>query len=447
MDENIREIEKTLLNDKNFENVTLDISGNTASFTAYAAENCKRSSEDAVEEYTREYSNIVDMDVEVSAASTSGMGSMMTSGNTVDVTIVADELPALREGAEEIERVMSEIPGVISIDNEFNQSRVQGKLIIDEQKALAKGMTQASVAVQVSYMLNGMTACTVNYDGEEYDIKLEYPEGMYDDITALMDHPVMSATGQMISLGDIAYVEYSTTLPALSRQDGKFVTTVSATTSERDKASVTKAVFANIKNISLPEGVSRGESAMDKMTNDETSQMVTTLLTAIFLVFLVMAIQFDSPRLSLMVMLCIPFSLIGSFGLLFATVGRISIVDLMGFLVLFGIVVNNGILLVDAANELRKKGVLLGEALIQAGQTRLRPILMTTLTTVISMVPMLFSTDSGMNMMKGMAVVIVGGLVASTVLTMFMMPPFYLLIRGENINGEKKRRHRKSKEE
>jgi len=148
-----------------------------------------------------------------------------------------------------------------------------------------------------------------------------------------------------------------------------------------------------------------------------------------------------------MVMLCIPFSLIGSFGLLFATVGRISIVDLMGFLVLFGIVVNNGILLVDAANELRKKGVLLGEALIQAGQTRLRPILMTTLTTVISMVPMLFSTDSGMNMMKGMAVVIVGGLVASTVLTMFMMPPFYLLIRGENINGEKKRRHRKSKEE
>jgi len=443
IDENVREIEEALLSDKYFENTTLDISGNTASFTAYAVKDCKRTSEEAVEEYSKKYSNVVNMDVEVSAASTSGMGSMMTSGNTVSVTLVADELSDLRKGADGIEEMMSAIPGVISIDNEFNRSRVQGRLIIDEQKALAKGMTQASVAVQVSYMLNGMTACTVDYDGREYDVKLEYPKGMYDDISALLDHPVMNATGIWISLGDIATIEYNTTLPSLSRQDGRFVTTISATTSEEDKPDVAKAVNDALLSYTFPEGVERAESAMDKMTNEETSQMLTTLLTAIFLVFLVMAIQFDSPRLSLMVMLCIPFSLIGSFGLIFITTGRISMVDLMGFLVLFGIVVNNGILLVDATNELRKS-LPLGEALIQAGETRLRPILMTTLTTVISMVPMLFSGDSGMNMMSGMAIVIIGGLIASTILTMFMMPPFYLLIRGEDINGEKKRGRKKA---
>lgn len=171
--------------------------------------------------------------------------------------------------------------------------------------------------------------------------------------------------------------------------------------------------------------------------------MGTTLAIAIFLVFLVMAIQFDSPRLSLMVMLCIPFSLAGSFGMVFLSTGVLGIVDLMGFLVLFGIVVNNGVLLVDATNELRQT-MPLGDALVQAGETRLRPILMTTLTTVISMIPMIFSASSGMAMMKGMGYIVIGGLVASTILTMFLMPPFYLLIRGETVDGTKCRVRKKA---
>ena len=444
IDEKIRELEKTLSDDKYFENVTLDISGNTASFTAYSIDGCPRSSEDAVEEYTRMYRDTVDMDVEVTPSGTGGMGSIMSSGTSVDITLTADDLDSLRKGAAEVETMMSQIPGVIRIDNEFNQSRVQGKLIIDEQKALSKGMTQAAVAVQASYMLNGMTACTVDYDDTEYDIKLEYPEGMYDDISDLLDHPVMTATGSWITLGDISTVEYSTTLPSISRQDGSFVTTVSAVTSKNDKGAVFKEATGRFDELTLPEGVSRGKSAMDKMTSDETSQMISTLLTAIFLVFLVMAIQFDSPKLSLMVMMCIPFSLIGSFSLGFITTGQLSMVDLMGFLVLFGIVVNNGILLVDATNELRKT-LPLGEALISAGETRLRPILMTTLTTIISMLPMLFSADSGVNMMRGMSIIIVGGLIASTILTMFMMPSFYLLIRGEDIDGNKRKKNRKTR--
>ncbi|MBQ2741743.1 MAG: efflux RND transporter permease subunit [Oscillospiraceae bacterium] len=442
IDEKVRELEKTLMEDTYFESVTLDISGNTASFTAYSIDNCPRGSEEAVEEYTRKYANAVDMDIEVTPTGSGGMGSMMTSGNTVDITLAADALSSLREGAATVEEMMASIPGVISIDNEFNQSRVQGKLIIDEQKALSKGMSQASVAMQVSYMLNGMTACTIDYDDKEYDVILEYPEGMYDDISALLGHPIATAAGTWISLGDIASVEYTTTLPAISRQDGSFVTTITATTSEKDKATVAKEANQGFKALTLPEGVSKGVSAMDKVTSEETSQMTSTLLTAIFLVFLVMAIQFDSPKLSLMVMMCIPFSLIGSFALAFIAEGQLSMIDLMGFLVLFGIVVNNGILLVDATNELRKT-LPLGEALISAGETRLRPILMTTLTTVISMFPMLFSTDSGMNMMKGMSIIIIGGLVASTILTMFMMPPFYLLIRGEDIDGNKRRKKRK----
>ena len=139
-----------------------------------------------------------------------------------------------------------------------------------------------------------------------------------------------------------------------------------------------------------------------------------------------------------MVMLCIPFSLAGSFGAVFLSGGTMSILGVMGFLMLFGIAVNNGIYLVDGTNELRKT-MPLEEALIEAGVTRLRPILMTTMTTVISMIPMLLSGSSGMGMMKEMAVIIIGGLVVSTILAMFLMPSFYLLILHEDLDGNKKK--------
>ena len=203
-----------------------------------------------------------------------------------------------------------------------------------------------------------------------------------------------------------------------------------------------------MRELTLPEGVSVGTGSLDSTTEEATQSVSTALLSAIFLVFLVMGIQFDSPKLSIMVMLCIPLSLVGSIGLMFLSGRPMSILGLMGFLMLVGIAVNNGIYLVDGTNQLRQT-MPLGEALVEAGTTRLRPILMTTLTTIISMVPMIFSTDSGMSMMKDMAYIIIGGLVASTVLAMFLMPAFYLLIRRENTDGTKRKalfRRKKNKE-
>ena len=168
---------------------------------------------------------------------------------------------------------------------------------------------------------------------------------------------------------------------------------------------------------------------------------------AIFLIFLVMAMQFESPRFSLMVMMSIPFALIGSFGLLYVAGSTLSMVSLMGVLMLVGIVVNNGILYVDTANRLREE-MPLEEALIQSGQLRLRPILMTTLTTILSMVPMSLGIGEGSVMMEGMAMIIIGGLIASTVLILLLMPTFYLIIdkrtrKEKRLNRREERRIRK----
>ena len=433
MDERIQDLEDALLEDPNFEKVTLSASENTATFTAYAVDGCKRSSEAAVEEYTNRFGGSPGMDLAVTPTSgDSSMGAMTGGGNTKAVTLVADSLDILEQGAAQVADVMGQVPGVIRVANEFDQSRVKGRLVVNSQKAQALGTTESAVAMQVYYLLNGMTATTLDDYGDsdaEYDVVLEYPEGKYDDITTLLDYPIA-------------------TLPSITRQDGQYSVTITATTTDTAKYTAASAIDGAVRELTLPEGVSVGTGSLDSTTEEATQSVSTALLSAIFLVFLVMGIQFDSPKLSIMVMLCIPLSLVGSIGLMFLSGRPMSILGLMGFLMLVGIAVNNGIYLVDGTNQLRQT-MPLGEALVEAGTTRLRPILMTTLTTIISMVPMIFSTDSGMSMMKDMAYIIIGGLVASTVLAMFLMPAFYLLIRRENTDGTKRKalfRRKKNKE-
>ena len=444
MNERIQTLEDALLSDENFESVTLSISGDSASFTAYAADNCGRSSEAAVEEYTNRFGNVPDMDVSVSPSGAMDKSAMMSS-NSKDVVLLGDNLDSLREAAGQVEGVMTQVPGVIRIENPFDSSQSKGRIVIDSQKALAMGTSESAVAMQIYYLLDGLTATTVDYGDTEYDVILEYPEGKYDDITTLMDYPITTQTGQQVTLRDISTVEYITTLPTITRQDGQYSVTLTATTTDTAKYSAPEAIDAQVAGLTLPTDVTVGVGMMDQSTADGLSSMTTAILAGAFLVFLVMAIQFNSPRLSIMVMMCIPLSLIGSVGLVFLTGRPMSIVGLMGFLMLIGTAVNNGIYLVDGTNQLRQT-MPLGEALVEAGTTRLRPILMTTLTTVISMVPMMFSSDSGMSMMKDMAYVMVGGLIASTILAMFLMPAFYLLIRRENLDGTKKgRRHKQQK--
>lgn len=172
-----------------------------------------------------------------------------------------------------------------------------------------------------------------------------------------------------------------------------------------------------------PLGTASGIASLMSTGNNVT----ITLAAAVLLVFLVMAIQFESVRFSIMVMMCIPFSVIGSFTLMFLAREPLSMMAMMGFLMLIGIVVNNGILLVDTINQFRIE-MPLQEALVEAGKVRLRPILMTTLTTVLSMLPLVLSTASGVSMMRGMGLVIVGGLLASTLMAMFLMPVLYIMI-------------------
>lgn len=453
IDQRASAIEEALLADENFEKVITNISdgsglslsgsGSSASFTAYAKGGCKRTSEEAVEEYLARFGNTPGMEVAVTPSSSSGMSlSSFMSANSKEVDLQGDDLDALKAAASQVEEIMRQTPGVIDVANDFSQSKVKGKIVVDSQKAIAAGSSEQGIAGQIYYALNGMTATELEYDGSEYDVILEYPAGKYDTITDLLDFPIMTSSGRQLSLRDVADVEYVTTLPSILRKGGKYITSISATTTATGAKSAASAIDAAVAELELPQGVSITAGLMDDTTQEATSDLVGAIATAVFLVFLVMAIQFGSPRLSIMVMMCIPLSLIGSFGLLFLLGRDLSMTGLMGVLMLVGISVNNGIYLIDAITQLRQT-MPLRDALVEAGTTRLRPILMTTLTTIASMLPMIFSTGENMTMTVDMAYIVIGGLAASTVLAMFLMPAFYLLIRGEKLDGSKRRERKK----
>ena len=426
MDKEMEKIGEMVSNDPYFENYSLSISGSQAVVTAYAVNKCKRSSEDAVQQYTQTLSASTGADISIapSGGSSSSMSSSVSS-NTVDVVVQGEDQDSLARACQQVEEMMAAIPGVLHVKSDASTRQTAGHIVVDPQKAGAAGLAPAQIAMDLYQTMNGVTAAHMVMDGNEYDIILNYADGTYEDVNQLMNKPLTGAAGNTITLHDVASIEYRQQLQMIQKTDGKIQNTVSATPSKGMKGKVTRAVNEAKKNMTLPQGVEFTSSSLEDMQDENLSAIFMAILAGIFLVFLVMAMQFESPRFSLMVMTCIPFSLIGSFLLLFIMRSSMNMVSMMGFLMLMGIAVNNGILLVDTVNQEREH-MSLEEALVTAGRIRLRPILMTTLTTILAMVPMGWFSDN--KMMSSMAFVIIGGLVASTILCLLMMPSYYLII-------------------
>lgn len=444
IEEQTRFLEEMAEADSNVDHYSYNVSGDTATLTAYLADDSEVSTNEAIEQYTRALSDMTNMDIRISASGDS-MTSMMSIG--IEIDLVGRDLDVLRETAEQVQEMLQKIPGVLQASSDLAEASTQAKIVIDPLKSMAVGIAPVQVAGEMYNALSGIKAATLKRSGEEFSVRVEYPEGEYEGMNDLMNMTLSSPYGgRQVPLSEIATVEYQDAPVTLTRVDGIYQVSITASTTEEARFTAADAADAAMEEMELPAGVSRAKSMMEDMMIDEFTAIITAIFVAVFLIFLVMAMQFESPRFSAMVMMSIPFALIGSFGLLYVTNSTLSMVSLMGVLMLVGIVVNNGILYVDTANRLREE-MPLEEALIQSGQLRLRPILMTTLTTILSMLPMALGIGEGSVMMDGMAKIIIGGLVASTILILLLMPTFYLIIdkrtRREKRLVKKQRRKEK----
>lgn len=401
-------------------------SDSSASLRAYLKGGRELTTADIVEKWNEETKNYTDMELSISSGGSSMSGSMMNTSNT-EIDLSGYDMEALKEAARDVKAEMEKAEGVIKVASSAADTSTAAKIRVDPLMAMHYGMTPVQVAQELNHMLSGMTALTITNQGTEYDVKLEYPDDLYDDMNSLMDAVLQNSRGMQVPLREIAEAVYTDAAQTIEKVDGRYQVRLTATTTQAARYSARNQIMEIVENMVLPTGVEQTEDRMTAMMNEEFGVLFQSILVAVFLVFLVMAMQFESPRFSLMVMMCIPFSLIGSIFLLFITRSTLSMVSLMGFLMLVGIVVNNGILYVDTTNMLRRE-MPLEDALMQSGCIRLRPILMTTLTTILSMLPLAVGIGSNAKMMQGMALVIVGGLIASTLLTLLLMPTVYLLI-------------------
>lgn len=434
IDEQIAGMEEQIANDENVENYNVTISGDKATITAYLKKGSPLSTTQVIEAWNEEFADVTNMDITIASTGVN-MTNMLAGGIEVDLS--GRDREALKEASKQVELAMLQTPGVLKVMSDVSVASTKAEVVVDPLKAMSVGLTPIQVAMNLNSVLSGMEVTAIKNAGEEYKVMLEYPEGRYSDMNSLMNLALSTPYGISVILSDIATVEYTDAPESITRVDGMYQVAVKATTTEAAKYTAKKEIDKKVNELVLPQGVSRTQNMMEEMIMEEFTAIIRAILISVFLVFLVMAMQFESPRFSIMVMLSIPFSLIGSFFLLFVTGSTLSMVSLMGLLMLIGIVVNNGILYVDTANMLRNE-MSVEEALIQSGQLRMRPILMTTLTTILSMIPLALGIGSGTALMQGMALIIIGGLVASTILILILLPSFYLIIyEGKNKRKKK----------
>ena len=298
------------------------------------------------------------------------------------------------------------------------------KVRVDPVKAQAEGLTPATIGSTIYTRLSGVTATTMRVNNEDIDVIVEFADDQYKTVDQLEAMLITTGTGTQVPLSTLADIVYEDSPSQIVRRDERYQVsiTMQPNLGYEDTASVDVRTF--VSGWQFDGGVEMAANALDESTAEEMGALVQALVTAIFLIFIAMAIQFESPKFSLMIMITIPLSLIGAFGLLFLFDSPISMTSMLGFLMMVGNVVNGGILYVETANQYRDE-MPLDKALVEAGATRLRPILMTVTITVVSELPNVLAYGESGETMQGSALVNVGGLLASTALMLLMMPTFY----------------------
>lgn len=443
VDENIQFIEQMIIDDTDFEGCNVSISGATATITAYRSEECTKSVNELVDKYNQVLSNYTNMSVVVTASG-SGMTSMMSVSSATEVDLSGENMEDLKIAARQVEQLMMDVPGVIKVSSDITSDASQAKVKIDPLKCMDVGLTAVQVASEMYNANSGTEVMKMNMGTDEYSVMLEYPEGSFDEMSQLLNLEITTPRGTTITVADVAEPIYQDVPETLVRSNGKYQVAIIAYTTDEAKFTAQTAIDEAVANANFPEGVGQTDNMMMEMMMEEFTSIGIAIITAVFLIFLVMAMQFESPGFSLMVMLSIPFSLIGSFFLLYISNSTLNMTSMMGVLMLVGIVVNNGILYVDTVNQLKRE-MPLNDALVESGCIRLRPILMTTLTTILSMIPMIFTKNENAAMMKGMSLIIIGGLITSTLLILLLLPSFYLLMSKDGRKEAKERKLEKKR--
>jgi Cation/multidrug efflux pump len=372
-------------------------------------------------------------------AGSGGAGGGMMGGGGVDIKVFGYDFNTTTKVAKELQAKLREVEGAREVNISREEMRTEMRVNFDQEKLAKFGINTATAATFVRNRINGMLCSLFREDGEEYDIVVRYDEPFRTSIEDIKNITLMNSSGATVRLSEVATVTDDFTPPIIEREDRQRVVTVSVALGD----GVALSTMANaardiIKNMDKPAGVDIALAGSVETQEESFSDMFTLLGLIILLVYIVMATQFESFSQPLIIMLSLPFAFTGVFLALWLTGTSLSLIALIGSIMLVGIVVKNGIVIVDFTNLQRERGMPINEAVITAGKSRLRPVLMTSLTTILGMLPLAIGSGEGSELWKPMGIAVVGGLTFSTVLTLLVVPVMYAAFNIGAIKKERK---------
>ena len=372
-----------------------------------------------------------DMEGEIKVSS-SAMDMGALAGEGLSVQVKGRDLDKLKKIAAEVKEVVAAVEGTTEVSDGLEETEREFRITVDKEKAAKYGMTVAQI-YQLVYgqMKNETSDATISTDIKDYDVYLETVEQSEASLESLKKltftyEDKENGEESKIALTEVAKFEEMDSLTSISR-DGqeRYINVSAAIDSGYNVGLVGEQVQKAIKDYQLPEGYSIEMTGEDETINEAMEQLMLMLVLAVAFIYLIMVAQFQSLKAPFIILFTIPLALTGGFGALLVTNNEMSIIAMIGFIMLVGVIVNNGIVMVEYTNQLRREGMEKREAIVTAGKTRLRPILMTAMTTILAMSTTAFGSDMGSDMSRPMAIVTIGGMIYGTLMTLVVVPCIY----------------------
>nr|WP_300091594.1 efflux RND transporter permease subunit [Sedimentibacter sp.] len=363
---------------------------------------------------------------EISVTETSTM-SMNMSGGAISISIKGDDLDTLKSIGEDFKDIIENVDGTREVESSYEDGIPQVQIIADRGIASQYGLTTAQIGSQVGSTLAGSTVTKFKVDGDELDVVLK-GDNMYGQSMSLLEMlPITTPSGGTIPLSEVADVQTAKGPVRITRENQTRTLTVTGGVAGRDVQSVSNDITKALADYEMPNGYSYTFGGETEQIQETFADLFMVMIVAVVLVYMIIAAQFESLIQPLSIMFSVPLALSGGFIGLFVTGLPLNVIGLIGLIILVGIVVNNAIVLIDYVNNRRRNGEDRTSAIMKAGPIRIRPIMMTALTTILGLVPMALGIGEGAELTQSMGVVVIGGLSLSTVLTLVLVPVMYTI--------------------
>lgn len=366
-----------------------------------------------------------------------GMGMSGQAG--IDYEIYGYDFALTDTVAQRLKTMLEAIPGTADVYISRSDYQPEYQVDFDREKLAIYGLNLQTAATYLRNRINGATASRFREDGEEYDIKVMYDPAHRTSIEDIENILIYNSAGKGVRLSDVGTVVERSTPPTIERKDRERIVTVKTTVQDVPMSQIVEASQREIDKMDIPQGVTIELSGSYEDQQDSFSDLLTLAVLIVILVYIVMAAQFESYTYPAIIMTSLMFAFSGVFIILWLTGHTLNVMSMIGAIMLIGIVVKNGIVLIDYITLNRERGMSIRRAVILGGESRLRPVVMTTLTTILGMVPMAVGTGQGAETWRPMGTAVIGGLTFSTILTLLFVPMLYCVFAYNGVRNQRKK--------